>query len=1131
MAYDLGQLTYMAGASGFSDPAAAAAHYQQHGYWPNKQYSGAPPPAAAQQPANGGGTGITDPQNRAPTAAELQQIQQSIAAIAQSEGVDYDSAVKIFTGAMARPSDGAYITQNTTGLAALIKDKPGLDWKTLEEVTRGAQAREQQARDELAFSKGNAIGQVDGTNTLEATKYANEIMSNPQNAALAEMMNSGYALGAQPSETVADFLNRSMKGPNAGQPGSGTTPPPAGTPTPPPTMNIGPSTSIPGSTSRSGSEAPFAQLRRQIDAARPTGGAIGVDSETGQLSAAAIAAGGESLNRNANSRQPGFFKGGKWSAPVMSRGKAARQGPPPPVAPAPLGPAFYGFKDADSAKDFQRVMAPHVRSWANESVGQGTLPEPEGEDPWGRFGAMLRGQRHAIDEGTRIQDILRRDPNSVRLGEPSLQSFYAHMGGDPNTDLDTIKQELLTMDFDPNTRMRQDEAGNVGEYNGLRETLLARSPEWMESFAFPGSYREGMSGVPKGFEAPSDIKHREAEEKSRSKSEFKTKAKAAPAARQKAADTAAAAVTPASRRALALSQLQLLQSLPEEQKARNQVTIMQLQAYLSGRHNVSTGYGGHSMDVSEEQHFQRLFPSAKSPMYGGRVAGGPVETNGAIIGGEPHFIVNSKGVPKAALTEDSKPEAVVGEQGGVEVIPLDPTRRAAYEMRKSRSGQPNSTAGLGNLPMLALGGKWGANSRTAPSRRPGSSAGNSNKNQSGTRSMLPDGSTAKRTPPVGDARAVNGQNQGRPQNPYSVRKQSQGRNPTDKDALSIRPPVNSVQKKVVQRMDNPVPAPKITSGAEYAKPIFAAPRLPAIGDEQMPTPVAPNTTGMPTPMPPEASDRTAIRDAAGNAVGQLPGAYGTPGSQFADLLKFAQSYQPKPQWTAPNTTPTTSTPITKMPGVVGQMPIPGQDQPLLTPVPPAAPGFMHGGRPLRGFAWGGFQGTGQDIDTTGWQDAWAQRNTGLYGDNTAGRWSWLAQGRPTIPLAPRPMVTPQPNVNAPNMSTPAPQASPGGGQGVFVGSGGPRTIGNNVVGARFGFDSNAPSAIAGQNARMAIPGNPGVGVMAAHKITPETMRKMTPAQQKMFASQVAASGQDTETYFKQAAYAEPGSTNTGRSFI
>lgn len=65
---------------------------------------------------------------------------------------------------------------------------------------------------------------------------------------------------------------------------------------------------------------------------------------------------------------------------------------------------------------------------------------------------------------------------------------------------------------------------------------------------------------------------------------------------------------------------------------------------------------------------------------------GYADGGGVTVGGEPHFIVDSQGNRVADITEDGKPETVKPAPGGVEVVPEDPARKAAYENAKA-SGQ------------------------------------------------------------------------------------------------------------------------------------------------------------------------------------------------------------------------------------------------------------------------------------------------------------------------------------------------------------------------------------------------------------------------------------------------------------
>jgi hypothetical protein len=53
-----------------------------------------------------------------------------------------------------------------------------------------------------------------------------------------------------------------------------------------------------------------------------------------------------------------------------------------------------------------------------------------------------------------------------------------------------------------------------------------------------------------------------------------------------------------------------------------------------------------------------------------------------VFAGEPHFITDARGNAKAVITEDGQPEMVKGIPGGVEVVPMNPLRRALYERSK-----------------------------------------------------------------------------------------------------------------------------------------------------------------------------------------------------------------------------------------------------------------------------------------------------------------------------------------------------------------------------------------------------------------------------------------------------------------
>ena len=84
----------------------------------------------------------------------------------------------------------------------------------------------------------------------------------------------------------------------------------------------------------------------------------------------------------------------------------------------------------------------------------------------------------------------------------------------------------------------------------------------------------------------------------------------------------------------------------------------------------------------------------------------PGSRSAVTIGGEPHWIVDNSGNRVAALTEDGKPETVHG-LGGVEVVPEDPIRKAAYFQRREsakRMGRMFSDLATPAKPVMAATG-------------------------------------------------------------------------------------------------------------------------------------------------------------------------------------------------------------------------------------------------------------------------------------------------------------------------------------------------------------------------------------------------------------------------------------------
>ncbi len=147
------------------------------------------------------------------------------------------------------------------------------------------------------------------------------------------------------------------------------------------------------------------------------------------------------------------------------------------------------------------------------------------------------------------------------------------------------------------------------------------------------------------------------------------------------------------------------------------------------------------------------------------------------VGGVPHWIVDDKGNPVAALSEDGKNETVKG-KGGVEVIPQDPARKAAYEASKTR---------------------------------PGAAAGNSGATLSGKTTQSKEVNARTTGAKAGDKRVNNGKtNNGRPPAPGSDL--PHGEENTDKDAKGVRRVVRGIPGDAAgSRLQRTTPIPVRTS--------------------------------------------------------------------------------------------------------------------------------------------------------------------------------------------------------------------------------------------------------------------------------------------------------------------------------
>lgn len=1055
------------------------------------------------------------------TSADLLAIQQAIKNIAESETAkgfptSLDEATKIFSGQMPRKSDGAIMT-GPAGTPGAFLAKPGFDWASLDESVRAAKAREQQAKDELAFQKGTAIGKVDGQNTLDSVKYANEILSNPQNAALAEQIRKGYALGAQPGETVAQYLNRSLEGPNAGQPGSSApSTPTASIPTPAPATQPVATTPTPPRTSST--------------SATPT------SSTTPTTTRSSTYSGGMGDSPAVIAAREAAIKDGSITQADLDRTQAVSSSlQEPNLTPEEVAFRASGYPDTDAGR------------W--EYLSKISQTTPEGTTRLST-GTVLNGQTYyqnadetADSFSTRMEPIREQERTAARN-----QAFYSGWMKPGTPEMKYKKGGDITV-------VPGYEGGGLVELKKISDSLGSdkdRMKFW-DTMRKIGIVNDKLQGVKDktttkriakelGAFDDSNVASRIFEPYMAPANNTSMAGMAGEVQRRWRGGEAAPVVEETVPRFRHISQFdpmlvrKLLDALTENQRT-----------------NVPDDY---------EFNFAK---------------GG-----GVIVGGQPHFIVDSRGVPKAALTEDNKPEAIVGNATGVEVIPLDPQRKAAYEARKMASGK-KPTAGLGGLPALKVGGKvkFGKSNRTAPSRRPGASANNSNRNMSGNRAKLPDGSSAKRSKTVADARANNGRNQGRGEEISQERRRDFSVNPRDRDAQSVRRPVNDIAGRVADRIamnpvGKPIPA-QATRGAAYAYGI-----RPSITDFKTPVKPVPDFStlqrtptvdfGIPSVGAPITDAQRAQLTATDPNRMQNTLYVPDPNAEarkLAQLLGRNQTENLAPANRAPVVTRTALNPAGNLiPVVAGERsnaPVTGrvnsvQVPDAIAPTTPvqraqltASPVQLSAAptpptkRTLPGFVTGGQAGFptafGSNTGDANYQRQYDADNDGVISILDASK----MYNRPQRPTGgdfsgPDPFrvgePTPEEMFNRSDFSrnygspidsvrpTSAPPANP-----VFIGSGGNRTIGNNVAGARFGFDRNAPSAIAGANQRLGLVNNPGVGILAAHKITPETLKRMTAADRAMLISQIRASGQDPESYFEQAAYGEPGSTNTGRSFI
>ena len=113
-------------------------------------------------------------------------------------------------------------------------------------------------------------------------------------------------------------------------------------------------------------------------------------------------------------------------------------------------------------------------------------------------------------------------------------------------------------------------------------------------------------------------------------------------------------------------------------------------AAYGGPQGIAAGTKGAGIDMSKPQsiydtllqHLTGYVKNIDAPPSAAPIMGA-AKGGDMTLQGQPHFVVDSSGYPVAALTEDGKPEKVSG-IGGIEVTPLDPARKKAYEAKKEK---------------------------------------------------------------------------------------------------------------------------------------------------------------------------------------------------------------------------------------------------------------------------------------------------------------------------------------------------------------------------------------------------------------------------------------------------------------
>ena len=685
------------------------------------------------------------------------------------------------------------------------------------------------------------------------------------------------------------------------------------------------------------------------------------------------------------------------------------------------GGAFYGFDTPQQAEQFAKEMTPALEAYKQTLSQQYGGQSINTEEASRRLGQMLWGVKQVAQTGPVLQEKLRKTPDDINEGD--IRRLYYMVAGSANIKKspEQMKKEILNMKFST----IPDEEGETE----LSKTLGEYQPEWVQAYLYPATVPIPQFG--KEFE---DWLYKKTD---------------------KGVTTTGTGISPGYN----------LPPIPTPAPVITPTPTPKQQAWAGTQ---PPGLRGGPVMTALTPIPNSSWASQQIPNWlGGRVHGGQIT-----VQGEPHWIVDNQGNPRAAISEDGKKETIKG-RGGIEVIPMTEPRKSQYMSTKK------------NVPGRKLGGKVNSR-RTAPSRRLGSSAGNSKKTLSGTRANLPGGMVASTNEGIMDNRMNNGiRNNGR-----MLMTEMPMHRTTDKDAVSILPSTAKQQlmmmsKLLQQKMQMQPPQPvNITDdngmpintkipgvfytpipggqGGTYYTPVQRAQQVSGLSPEQF----TKQTAGLPS------------RDVYGQRYYQNINAAGQAEESLADFNRRMDTMAAQ-----------------EARGRAGEAAV-GRYQP--------GPSGSFDSTVRGQGRWARMKA---NIDAMGMGKAIPYPEVGLPATGPMSAAGLSPESKRNVATPPISQITGMPI---------APAATG------LIASGGARVIGNNILGPQFGFMANAPSYIAGQNAVMGVKNLPGVYVRTGWKFNPRTLQNMTTEDRQLLESYISGTGQEPSTFYEQARYAEPG---------